>query len=247
MLAVPLPEAPESVAVSARLDLRNRRAYTPSFSASNGQVEPTSGCAMRCRPGLFTAAAFALALAGCVERRYVVYTDPPGAMVLRNGVPLTASPADDFYEYYGKYHFTIIAEGYETLQVDQAVAAPWYEFPPLDFISENVIPWKILDRREFTYHLQPRIIANTDKLLSDGQNLRNRGISLGGGSALPAPAAPAASPNATPPAPVAPAPPAQTPANPSIAPSQTNVVPSAPGGTILSPPTGSPPTATPQQ
>jgi hypothetical protein len=89
--------------------------------------------------------------------------------------------------YYGRYHFTIIAEGYETLQVDQKIAAPWYQFPGLDFVSENLIPWKIVDRREFSYRLEPRRIPDTNKLLSDGQNLRNRGISLGGGSALPVP------------------------------------------------------------
>jgi hypothetical protein len=202
---------------------------------------------MKYRPWIVTLATFGFALAGCVERRFVVYTDPPGAMVLRNGVPLTASPADDFYEYYGKYHFTIIAEGYETLQVDQKINAPWYEYPPLDFISENMIPWKILDRREFSYHLQPRVIANTDKLLSDGQNLRNRGISLGGGSALPNPAAPASvPPNAQPPAPATLPPPRQMPPNPPVVPNLPNVG-GPPAGTLLAPPANSPPAGTQPQ
>ena len=65
----------------------------------------------------------ALGLSGCVERRYVVYTDPPGAMVFRNGQPLGATPADDHFVYYGKYKFTIIADGYETLTVEQDIPA----------------------------------------------------------------------------------------------------------------------------
>jgi hypothetical protein len=166
---------------------------------------------MRRRAWLSGFAACAFILGGCVERRYVVYTDPPGALVVRNGVPLTASPADDHFEYYGKYHFTLIAEGYETLQVDQNIPAPWYEYPPFDFITENLLPWKILDKREFTYRLEPRSVANTDQLLSEGQNLRNRGIDLGGGSALPQPAAPTApapspGPQSMPPTPVPPPP-----------------------------------------
>jgi len=58
----------------------------------------------------------AAAVTGCVERRYVIYTDPPGAMVLRNGQTLNATPVDDHFVYYGKYKFTIFADGYETLK-----------------------------------------------------------------------------------------------------------------------------------
>lgn len=129
------------------------------------------------------------ALSGCVDRRYVVYTDPPGALVLRNGQPIGSSPADDHFVYYGNYHFTIVKDGYETLQVDQKIVSPWYEYPILDFFAENLTPWPILDRREFHYRLEPRRIANTKELMEEAQNLRNRGISLGGGSAAaPAPA-----------------------------------------------------------
>jgi len=192
---------------------------------------------MRCHPWYWVLAAVVLVPAGCIERRYVVYSDPPGALVLRNGAPLTASPADDHFEYYGKYHFTIIAEGYETLQVDQNIPAPWYEIPPLDFVTENLVPWKLVDKREFTYRLEPRSIANTDKLLSDGQNLRNRGISLGGGSALPAPGPQAApAPAAIQPTPAPAAPGSLPPPTPVAAPAPTVPTPSAPG-TVITPPT----------
>jgi hypothetical protein len=197
---------------------------------------------MKCHLCYLALAAIVLFLAGCIERRYVVYTDPPGALVLRNGVPLTASPADDHFVYYGKYHFTIIAEGYETLQVDQNIPAPWYEIPPLDFITENMIPWKLLDRREFKYRLEPRSIANTDKLLSDGQNLRNRGISLGGGSALPVPGPQNAPPSIQPAVPGSLPPPAPSvapgslpPPVPQLAPSPAGPASAAPG-TIITPP-----------
>ncbi|TMQ32289.1 MAG: PEGA domain-containing protein [Planctomycetota bacterium] len=121
----------------------------------------------------------ALGLSGCVERRYVVYTDPPGAMVFRNGQPLGATPADDHFVYYGKYKFTIIADGYETLTVEQDIPAPWYEYFPIDFFSENVLPWPIKDRRVFQYHLEPRRVVNPRQLLEEAQNMRNRGHSLG--------------------------------------------------------------------
>jgi hypothetical protein len=84
---------------------------------------------------------------GCVERRYVVYSDPPGAVVLRNGQPIGATPVDDHFLYYGKYNFTIMKEGYETLQVQQKICSPWYEYPIIDFFSENVIPWQDLRQK----------------------------------------------------------------------------------------------------
>ena len=123
-------------------------------------------------------AACAGLLSGCVEQGFVVTTDPPGAVVLRNGHPLGQSPVDDHFVYYGVYHFTIILDGYETLQVDQDITIPWYEYFPLDFFSEDVIPWKIRDVRHFHYKLQPRRMVNTDELLKDADNLRNRGISI---------------------------------------------------------------------
>jgi hypothetical protein len=120
----------------------------------------------------------ALTPLGCVERRFVVETDPPTALVLRDGKPIGASPADSYFDYYGKYHLTIIKEGFETLQVDQAVPAPWYEFPGLDFIVENVIPFKIRDVRRFNYRLQPVQPVPSNEVLDRAQELRSRGQGL---------------------------------------------------------------------
>jgi hypothetical protein len=127
---------------------------------------------------LLGAVAGAALLAGCVERRYVVTSDPPGALVLRNGEPLGASPADDHFTYYGNYHFTLIRDGYETLEVDERIRAPWYEWPPLDFVSENVVPWWIYDVRHFHYALQPLQVPRSDEVLNRAQELRGRGQQL---------------------------------------------------------------------
>jgi hypothetical protein len=155
---------------------------------------------MKRLPWILGAAICAGALTGCVERRYVVYTDPPGALVLRNGTPIGQSPADDHFVYYGKYHFTLIKEGYETQQIEQIISTPWYEYFPLDFISENLIPWPIRDRRTFSYQLEPRRLVDTNELRKQAENLRNRGRSLGAGT-QPEPAAPAVPPAPMPPAP----------------------------------------------
>jgi hypothetical protein len=121
----------------------------------------------------------ALLLAGCVERRYVITTDPPGALVLRSGQPIGASPADDHFTYYGNYHFTLIRDGYETQEVDEYIAPPWYEWPGLDFFSENVVPWWIYDVRHFHYNLLPVQVPRSDEVLNRAQELRSRGQQLG--------------------------------------------------------------------
>jgi hypothetical protein len=133
--------------------------------------------------GFMSAVICAGLMAGCIERRYVITTDPPGAVVLRNGQPIGATPVDDQFVYYGTYHYTIVKEGYETLQVDQEITTPWYDYPVIDFFSENVVPWTIRDVRRFHFKLEPRRLVNTNDLLMEAQNLRNRGLSLGPGKA----------------------------------------------------------------
>jgi hypothetical protein len=142
-----------------------------------------------------TAGLAACLAAGCVEQRYVVTTDPPGAIILRNYQQIGAAPADDHFVYYGKYHFTVIKDGYETLQVDEVIKTPWYEYFPLDFISENLVPWKIHDVRRFHYHLEPARTPNTAELLKQAQELRLKGQSIGVPAApVPMVAAPASPP-----------------------------------------------------
>ncbi len=117
-------------------------------------------------------------LTGCVDRRFVINTDPPGAVVMVNGEERGATPADDHFVYYGRYHFTIFKDGYQTMQVDQEIPAPWYQYFPIDFFAENLWPWRITDVRRFDYHLEPLAQPRSDLLLNPAQNLRTKAASL---------------------------------------------------------------------
>jgi PEGA domain len=128
--------------------------------------------------GILTVLAWTAMLAGCVERRFIVYTDPPTAILYVNGKPYSATPADDHFVYYGNYHFTLVKDGFETLQVDQYIAPPWFEHPVLDFFSENVFPLMIRDVRPFKYTMTPLQVPNTMKLRSDATALRSRGQAI---------------------------------------------------------------------
>lgn len=123
----------------------------------------------------------ALLVAGCVERRFVIESDPPGALVLMNGQPIGATPVDGHFLFYGKYQFTLIKDGYETLNVEEDFRAPWYQYFPIDFISENIYPGKIDDvRRPNVYRLCPRMQPRTDALLGQAEQLRAQGRALPG-------------------------------------------------------------------
>jgi hypothetical protein len=119
-------------------------------------------------------------LSGCVERTMIINTWPAGAIVFdERNVPLSASPADKSFTYYGKYRFTLVKDGYETLVVEEDIAAPWYEYGFLEFISENLVPWTIRDVRRLNYELKPLRIFPTDAVLEQGKPLRAKGQTLG--------------------------------------------------------------------
>jgi hypothetical protein len=144
----------------------------------------------------WAALAVAVLTTGCIEQRYVITSSPVGgadavagrdfgATVYRNGVLLGQTPVDDNFVFYGKYHFTLVKDGYETLQVDQDIPAPWYEWPGVDFFTEVLYPFKVRDVRAFHYQLQELQRPPAAEVLIHGQQLRDRGQAIN-----PAPAAP---------------------------------------------------------
>ncbi len=118
---------------------------------------------------------------GCVERRFVITSDPPGALVLREGLsqPIGFTPCDDHFVYYGKYKFTLIRDRYTTLQVVEDVKAPFYEWGGIDFISENLLPFKLRDVRRLHYCLQPLQQDDPQAVLQQALPLRERAKTIG--------------------------------------------------------------------
>ncbi len=137
------------------------------------------------------------ALTGCVERRFVITSDPPGAMVFdEKGLPLGPAPVDKQWTYNGKYQFTLVRDGYQTLRVDEQVSPRWFEYFPLDFFTENVIPYTFRDIRRFHYQMQPMPIVAPEMVLEQGRGLRDRGRAIEGGGANPLQSAPTMPPAA---------------------------------------------------
>src|SRR5580704_15408296 len=99
------------------------------------------------RPRLAVALAIVLTAsqAGCVERRMIVRTNPPGALLYVDDYEVGITPCATSFIYYGTRKIRLVKDGYETLVINQPIPAPWYEYFPADFVAENVVPGHIRD------------------------------------------------------------------------------------------------------
>jgi hypothetical protein len=139
---------------------------------------------------ILTLAAVAGTTSGCVDRHFVIESDPPGAIVFENGNnrALGATPLDQQFTYYGKYRFVFVRDGYQTLTVDEQISTPWWSYFPLEFVVENLLPFTIRDVRYISKPLQPMQVIPPEEIRDRAEQLRARGKSIG------VPLAPAAPP-----------------------------------------------------
>ena len=109
---------------------------------------------------------------GCVSRRLTIRSNPPGAHVYIDNYEIGSTPCSTDFTYYGTRQIRLIKDGYETLTVDQPIPAPWYQIPPIDFVTENLIPRKMRDERTLSYNMTPQVIVPTEHLLGRAEQLR---------------------------------------------------------------------------
>ena len=114
-----------------------------------------------------------LVQAGCVSRRLMVQSNPPGAMVLLEGKEQGYTPTGIDFTYYGTRELTLIKDGYETKTQLVPVRAPWYQWPVIEFFSDNLLPGRVTDRRGVQFELEPKRMVPNQELLNRGQTLRN--------------------------------------------------------------------------
>lgn len=115
-------------------------------------------------------------LSGCVFRRMTIRSDPPGALVFLDGEELGYTPVATDFTYYGTREIMLVKDGYETLTTLQTVPPPWYQVVPLDFVSDNFLPFKVTNRHEFTYRLQHKQMPKTEQLLDRANSLRSEAL-----------------------------------------------------------------------
>ncbi len=109
---------------------------------------------------------------GCVRRRLTVRTNPPGAQVYVDRQLIGTSPASSSFTYYGTRHVEVIADGYRTEKVLRDLNPPWYQYPPLDFISETLWPGEIRDERIIDITMTPEQPLASEELTARANTLR---------------------------------------------------------------------------
>jgi hypothetical protein len=106
---------------------------------------------------------------GCVHRRLTIRTDPPGALAEVDGVSFGPTPVSTDFTYFGTREIKLSMPGYETKTVQQPISRPWYQVFPIEFFADNLVPFQVTNRHDFTYRLQPR-----DKGLDEENQLYDR-------------------------------------------------------------------------
>jgi len=150
-------------------------------------VQPVERFQRAALTGWFACLALAAAVicqAGCVHRRLTIRSNPPGALVYVDGVEIGRTPVSTSFIYYGTRTVRLELDGYETVQENHRVRAPWYQIPPLDFFSDNLAMRELRDERVLYFELVPMRVVPTEQLIERAGELR-RSSQLGVVATLP--------------------------------------------------------------
>jgi len=150
----------------------NREIRTEMFQTPSHRSDRHAALRVQYAFGVLIAA-LSLTSVGCVNRRATITSNPSGALVLLDGERIGYTPVSFEFQHYGTREITLIKPGYATLTTLQKIAPPWYQIPPLDFVSDNFLPGKVIDRQRFNYMLTQDQPYPTDEILGRANHLRS--------------------------------------------------------------------------
>jgi len=114
-------------------------------------------------------------LSGCVERTIRITSDPPGARVFLNDEEVGTTPVRTTFLWYGDYDIILRKDGYQTVKTHARIDPPWYQIPPLDFVSECLVIGTIHDDHELpTIRLEPAEDVLVEEVVERAVELRAR-------------------------------------------------------------------------
>lgn len=113
-----------------------------------------------------------IATSGCVRRRLLVRSNPPGASVYVDKQLIGTTPTATSFTYYGTREIEVVADGFRTEKVLRTISPPWYQLPPLDFFSETLWPWEVRDERIVDISLVPEQPLTSQTLMARADNFR---------------------------------------------------------------------------
>lgn len=114
----------------------------------------------------------AATLAGCVERRIMITSEPTDALVYLNDLEVGRTPLEVDFTYFGVYDIRIRKEGYEPLVTSREAEAPFYEWPGVDLVA-LAIPVRKQTIIRWHFELEPEL-HDTDAILERARALSDQ-------------------------------------------------------------------------
>ena len=111
---------------------------------------------------------------GCVERRLIIHTEPPDAVVWLNDEEIGTSPVSVGFNWYGDYKVRIEKQGYEILNTHRDLPRPAEDYFPLDFFAEVLWPGTITRDTAWTFTLEPASHPSVDELLERAVQIKKQ-------------------------------------------------------------------------
>jgi hypothetical protein len=112
---------------------------------------------------------------GCnsVKRRIIVRTQPEGALVSIDRQAVGYSPVSVPFDYYGTRLIQLQKDGFETIEVEQRIAPPFYDSFPVSFFTENFALRERRDNRVLDFELVPKQQPNENELIERANRTRD--------------------------------------------------------------------------
>ena len=123
---------------------------------------------------LLIAIAAAVISSGCnsVQRKILVRSYPEGALVTIDKQPIGHTPVAVPFTYYGTREIQLEMDGFQTKKVKHRFSPPWYQFPPVDFVTDNFWPREIRDTRIVNFELNPQTTVDENYLIDRAGQMR---------------------------------------------------------------------------
>lgn len=113
-------------------------------------------------------------LAGCVERKLTIVTEPSAAVVWLNDEEIGVTPVTVNFNWYGDYTVRIEKPGYEILNTHRLLERPAHDRFPLDFFAQVVWPGTIEDTHAWAFDLEPYRQASAEELIEQAHQMRDQ-------------------------------------------------------------------------
>ncbi|MFW6170211.1 MAG: PEGA domain-containing protein [Planctomycetota bacterium] len=102
-----------------------------------------------------------------------IRSNPAGAVVYVDERRIGVTPVSTSFTYYGTRDIQLVKDGHETVKEKHRIAAPWYQYPVVDFFAENLWPVETRDERILEFDLPPMRTTVPTDVMNRAEQLRN--------------------------------------------------------------------------